>query len=75
MSRSTRKTPVAGINGVSSDKPFKKIEHRRARRAIRVLDLTVDEPTPEKAFGNPWYSEKDSKLRFDPDDHPKGIRK
>ncbi|WP_299147234.1 hypothetical protein [uncultured Tateyamaria sp.] len=44
-----------------SDKPFKKAEHKRARRAENARDLTYDEPPAAKAFGNPWGAPKDGK--------------
>lgn len=54
MSRSYRKTPICGMTTKDSDKPFKKAEHKRARRALNVRDLSSEEPPAAKAFGNPW---------------------
>jgi hypothetical protein len=75
MSRSYRKTPIAGNAKKNSDKPFKKAEHKRARRALNAADLTEKEPPAEKAFGNPWSAPKDGKRWTDPNDWPKIWRK
>ena len=68
MSRSYRKTPISGNTMQTSDKPFKKAEHKRARRALNARDLTEDEPPPQKSFGNPWGAPKDGKRWIDPKD-------
>lgn len=68
MSRSRRKTPISGVTTARSDKLFKRVEHRRERRAVRhVLDVTVDDVgiPGRKLFGDPWNSQKDGKLRID----------
>lgn len=75
MSRSHRKTPIAAITTAESDKAFKQLENRRARRSVKTLDLTEDEPQAAKAFGDPWKSEKDGKAHFDAKKHPKMMRK
>ena len=75
MSRSYRKIPISGNTMQASDKPFKKAEHKRARRALYARDLTKDEPPPEKAFGNPWGAPKDGKRWIDPKDWPRVWRK
>lgn len=60
MARSRKKVPIHGITCAESDKPFKRIEHRRERRAVRARILEEELPPP-KAFGNPWKSDKDGK--------------
>ena len=75
MSRSRKKTPVAAITTAASDKAFKQSEHRRARRAVKALDLTESDPPGEKAFGDPWSSCKDGKSRFDRRTHHELLRK
>lgn len=75
MSRSRRKTPVTAITTKASDKAFKQIEHRRARRAVNALDLVESEPPGAKAFGDPWNGQKDGKVRFDAERHPDLMRK
>jgi len=73
MSRSKRKTPIIGIAG-HTDKPFKEVEHRRERRAVKVaIRVEADMPSP-KRFGNPWSSCKDGKMYFE-DRDPKWMRK
>jgi hypothetical protein len=73
MSRSRRKTPIRGYCA-DSDKPFKRMEHRRERRAVKVaLAASEDAPHP-KLFGNPWASCKDGK-GYMPDPEPKDLRK
>ena len=75
MSRSFRKTPIAGRTTAPSDKPSKARAHRQERRAVRSTDLVEDDPPGEKAFGNPWAGEKDGKGWFDADAHPRMMRK
>ena len=75
MSRSHRKTSIASITTAVSDKAFKQVEHRRARRAVKAIDLTEAEPPAAKDFGDPWSGEKDGKARFDPARHPDLMRK
>jgi hypothetical protein len=75
MSRSRKKTPVAATTTAASDKAFKQMEHRRARRAVKALDLTESDPPEPKAFGDPWNSQKDGKIYFDADRHPDLMRK
>jgi hypothetical protein len=53
MSRSFRKTPICGMTIATSDKVFKKAEHKRARRAVNARDLTLDDAPMGKEFVNP----------------------
>ena len=75
MSRSYRKTPICGMTTKASDKPFKKAEHKRARRALNACDLSIDDPPAVKAFGNPWGAPKDGKQWIDPTAWPQIMRK
>jgi len=73
MSRSRRKTPIRGNCG-DSDKPFKRVEHRRERRAVKVALAASEDPPHPKVFGNPWDSCKDGKYHMS-DPGPKDMRK
>lgn len=75
MSRSYRKTPIIGMTTKDSDKPFKKAEHKRARRAVNARDLSTDDPPAEKQFGNPWGAPKDGKQWVDAKRFPEIMRK
>ncbi|MFA5790756.1 MAG: hypothetical protein WC976_06865 [Caldisericia bacterium] len=76
MSRSYKKNPFSGMTCAESEKAFKRVENRRARRVVRVLLKNDDERLPgEKAFGNPWNGPKDGKHRVDLNKFPKVVRK
>ena len=75
MARSRRRTPVIGITTAESDKLYKRQEHRRERRAVAQALSTGDDPPGPKTFGDPWNSDKDGKQWFDPERHPKYLRK
>lgn len=75
MSRSYRKTPICGMTTAASDKVFKKVEHKRARRAVNARDLTLDDAPAGKEFGNPWGAPKDGKQWIDPERFPEIMRK
>ncbi len=61
MSRSRRRTPIAGNTTAPTDKPFKQIEHRKARAAERAALARGEDPPSVRAFGNPYSSQKDGK--------------
>lgn len=61
MSRSFRKTPIAGIATAVSDKAAKTIGHRQARAAERGAMARGEDPPSPKAHGNPWSAPKDGK--------------
>jgi hypothetical protein len=67
MSRSRRKTPIAGVTSAPSDKPFKQAEHSRERAAAKIALAKGNEPASKRAFGDPWNGEKDGKA-FRPDE-------
>lgn len=73
MSRSRRKSPFRGL-GSDSDRPFKVVEHRRERRAVKISLGQGDEPPHPKTYGDPWSSCKDGKCWLDPA-NPKDMRK
>lgn len=75
MARSRKMTPIIGMTGAPSDKPFKVTEHRRERRAAKRAVTILEEAPHPKAFGNPWASEKDGKHWFDNANHPELMRK
>ncbi|MBK5945223.1 hypothetical protein CCR83_01865 [Rhodobacter veldkampii DSM 11550] len=75
MSRSHRKTPIIGVTKAPSDKAFKAIEHRRARRALNQIDQTANDAPHEKQFGDSWRADKDGKHPFDPRECPELMRK
>lgn len=64
MSRSRRRTPVAGSAVAASDKPAKVAGHRRARAALRAALAHDAEPPHRLAYGNPWGAPKDGKSWF-----------
>lgn len=70
MSRSRRKTPIAGITTARSNKPFKIDEHRAERRNARATvhhTQDQDDPNLYRVYGDPWLSPKDGKRWFDPE--------
>lgn len=73
MSRSRKRTPIAGITTAPSDKPFKQAEHRRERAAVRgALAGDMELPSPRE-FGSSSKSLKDGKFYLPGE--PKLIRK
>ena len=78
MARSKRKRPIRGITTAGSEKKDKQREHRKYRRTTRVLLQQV--PDAElfphvRELSNPWSMGKDGKVRFDPKQYPKDMRK
>ena len=73
MSRSRKKRPGGGMAVADSDKPFKKAEHRRERRAVSVA-LRIGEEPPAVIYGQPWRAPKDGKQWW-PDHDAKWMRK
>lgn len=74
MSRSRRRTPIAGHTTARSDKWFKSSEHRRERAAVRsALSDDADVLPHPNEFGSPWASPKDGKRWMA--DWPKVYRK
>ncbi len=79
MSRSRKKTPVCGWAWCDSEKPDKRIWHRRMRAAIlvRLHDANPEEVIlpHQREISNVGAMAKDGKCRFDPREHPKLMRK
>jgi hypothetical protein len=73
MSRSYRKTPVVSHTSSSSDKEFKRHEHRARRVKERIIIALLGEDTDscdmphDKEYGDPWCSPKDGKQYIDSD--------
>jgi len=61
MTRSRKKRPGGGIAIADSDKPYKRMEHRRERRAAVAAIRSGDDPPHPKSFGDPYHSSKDGK--------------
>jgi hypothetical protein len=78
VSRSKKKTPVAGITGACSEKQDKRLYNRRYRhvckQALRVCPERELMPHIRE-YSNPWAMDKDGKVRFDPQKFPKWMRK
>ena len=82
MSRSRRKTPIAGLFGsTESDKVFKRIWHRRMRVMMRnrLHDCDPDTVWPvhdrEASDVRDWQSKKEGKYFFDAREYPQLMRK
>ncbi len=79
MSRSYRHTPVCGVCICDSEKPDKKLWHRRMRATIlvRLHNADPDEVLlpHDNEVGNIWTFGKDGKHRFDPQEYPRLMRK
>jgi hypothetical protein len=77
MSRSRRKTPIAGVTAAASDKVSKAVSNRAQRQALKRSTATDPEsppPTREQALDR-WSMAKEGKFRFDPKESPKRMRK
>jgi hypothetical protein len=77
MSRSRRKTPASGVTAAASDRFSKVVANRSHRRALNQAtrsDPETPPPTVEQAMDR-WSMAKEGKLRFDPKESPKRMRK
>jgi len=75
VSRSRRKTPIAGITTAASNKAFKVFEHRRERAIVRTaLAAGEEDVLHHKTTGNEWSSPRDGK-RWHGNGYPKLMRK
>jgi hypothetical protein len=77
MSRSRRKTPVAGVTAAPSDRPSKVASNRAHRQAVKqsiATDPETPPPTMAQAMDR-WSMAKEGKIRFDPRESPKRMRK
>jgi hypothetical protein len=77
MSRSRRKTPVAGLTTAESEKQDKRRANRRLRRRVRaILPAEPDAVLPDlREVSCVWAFDKDGKRRFDLRSHPDWMRK
>jgi hypothetical protein len=78
VSRSRRKTSIAGSACASSEKHDKQIANRRDRRVNREILAEANDDTlmkDRKASGDPWVMSKDGKRYFNPKDCPDLMRK
>ncbi len=78
MSRSLKKTPVAGITTATSEKQDKRLANRLERRKNKqLLEMTEDDTSLllKREVSNVWVMDKDGKIRFDPIKYPKLLRK
>ena len=76
MSRSYRRTPVAGNTTAESDKKFKQRSHRQARVITRqALSAGNEDKLHPKQTGDPWLSNKDGKQWVDRSAYPEVMRK
>lgn len=78
MARSRRKTPISGITTARSEKSDKKLWHSRMRARLRTHIMSGGDAdlTPlVREVSNVWSFAKDGKSRFDPNKHPKLMRK
>jgi hypothetical protein len=77
MSRSRRKHPICGFQA-DSEKESKQNANRAERRINRqILNKSEDADVLKKTkeVSDPWNMAKDGKIRFDPDEDPKSLRK
>lgn len=78
MSRSYKKHAIISITTASSEKKDKQQYNRRFRRATKQL-LHIHPHTDVLPhlydYSNPWCMGKDGKMRIDPTQFPKALRK
>jgi len=77
MSRSRRKSPVRGITSSDTEKSDKRHANRGLRRKVRIaLSAQPDGVLPAlREVSSVWAFAKDEKIRFDPAEWPKWMRK
>ena len=78
MSRSKKRTPVAGMTSAPSEQEDKRLYNRRYRHVCKqVLHVNpmCDLLPHLRQYSNPWAMAKDGKKRFDPQEWPKWLRK
>jgi hypothetical protein len=82
MSRSKRSSPIAGITTAESEKQWKREANRRLRRAVNQKLHTLPVTDPDALIlpvldevANQYEGPKDGKLHFDPQRHPRLMRK
>ena len=73
MSRSKKKTPIAGMTHASSEKWDERLANRRVRRCVKealAADPLLDVLPARRELSNPWVMAKDGKKWFDPQRFP-----
>ncbi|HEX8737995.1 MAG TPA: hypothetical protein VF721_21865 [Pyrinomonadaceae bacterium] len=77
MSRSRRKTSIAGNTNSCSEKEDKRIYNRRFRHVCKqFLHIDFEKELPDlKEYSNPWGMNKDGKRWFDAKKYPESMRK
>ena len=68
MSRSRKKTPIAGMTNAASEKWEKRIANRRERRCVKEAlaeDPLADVLPVRRELSDPWTMAKDGKKWFD----------
>jgi len=80
MSRSVRKTPISTHYGVRNTEKWSKQEwHRKMRSKSKIILRHTEADSvllPHmREVSNVWAMAKDGKMRFDPVEWPKGMRK
>lgn len=80
MSRSKQHTPVTGVTTARSEKEWKRDNNRKLRsRSKQRLGNTLDPDALVlplmREVSNVWSGPKDGRQMFDPQKHPKLMRK
>ena len=82
MSRSKRSQPVTGITTAESEKEWKRDANRKLRRATAQVLQPMPSTDPDAIIlpvldevVNQYSGPKDGKQRFDPQRHPRLMRK
>ena len=78
MSRSKRRAPVIGRTLAPSEKEDKRLYNRRYRRVCKQalhVNPACDLLPHLRQYSNTWGMKKDDKMRFDPQQYPKWMRK
>lgn len=82
MSRSKRSEPTAGVTTAASEKEWKRKANRKLRRAATqtLQQLPASDPDAMvlpvmREVTDEWDGPKDGKMRFDPRENPRLMRK
>lgn len=76
MSRSRRRHPFTGWTKAKSDRYFKRLASRKVRHANKVrLEQDCEWFFHTYELTDPYLSNKDGRMRFDPDEFPAYMRK
>jgi len=77
MSRSYKKTSIAGIHGSDGEKFYKKVRSGKERAKVRELLAAGEYEDLEEELEpwDEWNTSRDGKMWFDQDEFPKLMRK